>query len=359
MRAIVGLAAAFCLAAGSPAWALTAVGTDFYRVHVADEESGYSFGTWNAVTGSRHPAGEGRDLLFDGETTNTNYSTLRVYGSGGPRDYATEAYAPGVGEGVALDLYYIAEGPSPLASEGAGWRVEWCVEPEALWVTQDVFVVGETFATAAIYHTVEIRNMGDADVAVGWRNLYDWAVNDPSFDDGPANRVEGAAGAVVVPFTTREFLHASNPGELVRVSVDRTTEDPPEAVVPTYQPLLALGYDPRFRPDLPVTLPDAYAFVSWPYAYGSLFEYLVDPAFDATDDTAGLSWFGLTAETAPVLSAGDTVRFTQVLFGALPSAPPGKTSPVPEPSTLALLATGLAVLARRRGTSPGTALRRR
>lgn len=122
----------------------------------------------------------------------------------------------------------------------------------------------------------------------------------------------------------------------MRVSIDPATS--------TYEPLLALGYDPGFFAAFPVTLPDAYAFTSWPLSVGSAFDY---PAlgFDADADSAGLSWFGRTAATAITLLPNESTRITQVVFGVVPGgAPPGPTG-VPEPRSLGLLGAGLLAVA--------------
>jgi hypothetical protein len=217
---------------------------------------------------------------------------------------------------------------------------------------QDVIVVpgsaAANVANSAIYHTVQITNVGSGLVNLGWRNLYDWQVDDPDTDDGPNNSVENAPGGTVIAPTTTEFSYAPAAGDFVRVGID------PGAA--TYEPLLALGFDPLFRPDLPVTLPDEYAYTEWPSSSITAFDYTIFP-LEATDDSAGLSWFGRDAARALALSPGGSVRLTQILFAGSPGdAPPDGNVAVPEPSSLALSGLGACIaglrFARRRRATP-------
>jgi hypothetical protein len=230
-----------------------------------------------------------------------------------------------------MDSYYSGEGASPLAGAGQGWRTTWNITSDSLGVVQDVLIVpppaGASISNSAIYHTVQITNNGAAAVDIGWRNLYDWQVDDPGRDDGPNNSVENSSSGVVVAPTTYEFSHAPGAGDYVRVSIDPGTA--------TYEPLLGIGFDPGFRSDLPTTTPDEYAYVSWPYSYGTVFDYTVVPTRNVTSDSAGLTWFGRDANSAVAIAAGSSVRFTQVLFGVIPDEPP-PGGEVPEPASLAV-----------------------
>ena len=194
-------------------------------------------------------------------------------------------------------------------------------------------------ANSAIYHTVQITNFGLGTVNLGWRNLYDWQVDDPETDDGPNNSVENVPGGTVIAPTTTEFSYAPAAGDFVRVRIDSI-----DSGEPTYEPLLALGFDPLFRPDLPVTLPDEYAYTWWPSSVGTSFDYTILP-MDATDDSAGLSWFGRDAARAISLAPGRSVRLTQILFAGFPGdSPPDGNVAVPEPSSLALSGIGVCVV---------------
>jgi hypothetical protein len=195
-------------------------------------------------------------------------------------------------------------------------------------------VVGTSYDTAAIYHTVQITNASGSDTTgVCWRNTYDWMMTaGGSTHDDPRNGVELSNGSQVVATTDREFSYTPSTDDLVRVSYPGAS----------YQPLLTLGYDPHLLPDLPTTRPDKYAMGWWSNVYdNSPFDYTVDPAHTPPFDTVGLSWFGHDEASAYVLGPGESVRFTQVLFAT-----------VPEPSTLVLLGTcivGLLAYAWRRG----------
>jgi hypothetical protein len=320
--------AALVLALATPVRAITVTGNGIYDIAVNTARDGFSMGSWAAATAASHPTGGGHDLLYS-ETGGsfyaaTNFSSLRVYHATAPSTYTFD----GSGGGVDLDAYHTGDAASPL---GTGFRTTWNVTDEGLGITQDVFLTGTEFANSAIYHTVLISNMNTYVVDVGWRNLYDWQVDDPTRDDGPNNQVELADGTVVVPATTTEFLFTPTGGQFVRVSIDPGT--------PTYQPLLAMDYDPGFVPSLPVTMPDAYAYARWPSSFSTAFDYTIGPA-GATSDSAGLSWFGPDVNSALSLPAGGSVRITQVLFGVLPDEPP-PGGVIPEPGTIGLLGIGL------------------
>lgn len=324
---------------GGAAMGVSVLGNGFYSVGVGTlAGDGFGVGTWAAVTGALHPTGGGNDLMF-AETGGaispfTNYSTLRVYEGGGTTDYAPLVPFSGAAGSEVLEQYLASESTSPL---GLGFRTVWGVTPEQLEVTQDVFVSGSTFEDSAIYHTVQVRNTGAGAKRIGWRNLYDWQVDDPETDDGPNNQVEVAGGAVVVAATTVEFSHTPGAGEIVRVSIDPG--------VASYQPLLALGFDPEFEELLSVTVPDEFAYTEWDGAFDSAFDYAVG-GVDVSADSAGLSWFGRDLARARVLGPGESVRFTQAIFGVVSQEdPPG---PVPEPlSAVVLVGVGTAGLARR------------
>ena len=229
-----------------------------------------------------------------------------------------------------LDSFFTSEGASSFGA--IGWNTNWSLTTQGLGISQDVVIAGTGFADSAVYHTVAITNSNTSgSVDIGWRNLYDWAVNDPGFDDGPNNSITLSDGTIVVAPTTNEFSHTPGADELARVSVDPG--------VPTYDPLLALGYDPAFIASLPITTPEEYAYVSWPSSFGTAFDYTVNPANNVSGDSAGLSWFGRTASSAISIAAGDTVRLTQIIFGVTGGDLPPT---IPEPATLALIGLGLA-----------------
>lgn len=280
---------------------------NYYILHVANSAEGFGYGTWNALTGPFHPGGSSRDILFSGTTTQTNYSSLRIYRSPG----VTATYAPMIGTGLDLDNYFTSEGISPLGPPGQGHRTVWTIPAEGIVLTQDVFLrPGMGFATydnSAIIHTMEIRNTGVSTLRVGFRNLYDWALSDGGGEDGPNASLElVCGGAVIQPATTLEFSHAPVTADVMRLAVAPGT--------PTYQAMMALNYDPGFWPGLPITVPDQVAFVSWPDAYDAFFDYTVIPSFDTTSDSATLTWFGRTDAQAISIPAGTSKRITQAIF---------------------------------------------
>jgi hypothetical protein len=302
----------------------------FYQVHVQSTPASgtpsgaFQYGSWNAVTGPSHPTGPGNNILYDGTLTTTNFSSLRIFD---PTGTTTDYTFGNVGSGVSLDPFLVGEQYTSTFGD-AGFQTTWNLTPENLEIVQNLAVVGTTYDNSAIYHTVELTNTGTSAISLGWRNLYDWTVNDPTLDDGPNNQIEVAGGGgVQVPATTNEFSYTPTPGSFARVSVDPG--------IATYQPLLGLGYDPGFIAALPTTTPDLYNFVSWRGSVDTAYDYTLTGA-NVTGDSAGLSYF--TATLAP----GESTRFTQAIFAAVPNGSiPGDTTSVPEPSSvLSVLAFG-------------------
>jgi PEP-CTERM motif len=308
----------------------------FYNVNVSD---GTQSGSWNATTAASHPVGVGRDLLFNGTTVTTNFSSLRIYS---PTGGATTYTWGGAGGGTSLDPSYSGTSASPFGPAGAAIRQTWSIAGTGLTLTQDLIVTGSTFANSAIYHTVGLTNTGNTPLSIGWRNLYDWAVNDPGFDDGPSNAIQIGAVAVV-PTTTTEFSYTPAAGSYARVAAA-----PPPGGGATYEPLLGLGFDPGFIGALPVTLPDAYVYGSWPNSFSTAFDFSPS-GLNVTGDSAGLSWFGRTSGSALQIAPGATLRLTQTIYAVAPGQQPPGT--VPEPGTLILAGlalVGLAAARRRR-----------
>jgi len=339
IAAVVAATATALSLTGTSAEAAT-FSNPFYEVHVQSTPASgtpsgaFQYGSWNAVTGPSHPTGPGNNILYDGTLTTTNFSSLRIFE---PTGTTTDYTFGNVGSGVSLDPFLVGEQYTSTFGD-AGFQTTWNLTPESLEIVQNLAVVGTTYDNSAIYHSVELTNTGTSAISLGWRNLYDWTVNDPTRDDGPNNQIEVAGGGVAVPATTNEFSYTPAPGSFARVSVDPG--------VATYQPLLGLGYDPGFIATLPTTTPDLYNFVSWRGSVVTPYDYTVNPALNITyqssdpddlgGDSAGLSYFTAT------LDPGQSTRFTQVIFAAVPNGSiPGDTTSVPEPSSvLSVLAFG-------------------
>lgn len=284
------------------------VGNSVYRVQVQTE--GSSIGSWNARLAPGHEAFDAsespQELLFQLDQTDTNFSTLRVYTTQGEEDFPFGDARDGSG---SLDDFVVSHGSSLFAPEGRGLRTTWRLEIEELedlrlQVTQDVFIVGTTTANSAIYHTVRVHNVGDSPVRIGWRNLYDWSFGGRSLDD-PINTFEAECGDVLGDPVSDEEAEAPAGTRSVRLSREGRS----------YEILLSLESDPRLS-TLAVTPPDQYGFVEWTAGFTKAFDYDLDAG--AVTDSAGMSWFGKTRETARKIEANGSVQFTQVLFAVPP-----------------------------------------
>jgi hypothetical protein len=320
---IIAVFLAMALTHGANAGTLFSNGV--YSVGVQDAADGSSMGSWAAETGPLHPVGAGPDILLAGPgTRTTNYSSLRVYTGGGPVDFNP----PATGGAADLDLSFISEGASPFSANGH--RTTWIVTAFGLEIVQDVFISGTTFNDSAIYHTVNVTNVGAQAQAIGWRNLYDWQL---SVDDGPANTVEDLGGTLVAQ-TTTEFNYTPT---LVGSEFVRVEGDP---VAFGYEVLASLSLDPALGP-LATTAPEVYTYASWPGSVVTAFDYTIGPG-NVSGDSAGLYYFGRAAATAVNIAPGSSARFTTALFGVVPNAPPPGGEAVPEPATWMLLSLGLA-----------------
>lgn len=303
--AIAGLALWLMPAAN----ATESVANAIYEARVQAQTDGQHFGSWNAQTGAAHPAGAGRDITYrESIGTTTNFSSLRVYRADG----TSVDYAP-IGRGGAMNLddhfSFDADSPQSVTSaNGSGWRTGWQIDEEGLRIVQDVIVVGTTIDDSAIYHTVEIINLGSETVAVGWRNLHDWSLTGAGTGsrDNPTNALERDCGTPFLGPTRNEFSRSPVDASLVRVAL-------PPAQAADYSPVLSLGYDPGFLPALPVTVPDEYSYVFWNRAIGTAFDDTIQGLTNLSD-SAGLSWFGRDRARAREIAPGTSVRFTQALF---------------------------------------------
>lgn len=275
--------------------AVVTAGNGFYNVHV--DEVGAELGRYTATTGANHPAGEGLNVLFGGGNPGTSFNTIRSFTTG--TDYTQGGILGPYGSVAALGITgfrttYVLPGPPTTA--------------DALTIIQDVRVNGSTLSNSTIEVTMTVQNNGAGAIRVGVRYLWDMQI---AADDGPTYQSVNPDGPVTV--TEAEF---TAPGFLGFRIVDNDVNPAP----PTFN-ILGTVTGPTTLIPTP-TAPGLLKFTSWAGAFGTTFDYTINPALVVTqagqiNDSAVLYYFGPTLASALVIPAGgSTTVSASLLLGA-------------------------------------------
>ncbi|HKX26240.1 MAG TPA: hypothetical protein VJ302_00980 [Blastocatellia bacterium] len=286
----------------SPEQAGGAVGNTIYNLSVD------AAGRYTATTGPAHPAGPGRNLLFNLGTT---FNTVRSYTTN--TDYAQRVVAePPPSSSRVLSLAQYASN-SPLGTTGI--RTTYVLPgppatPDAMTITQDVNVNGTTFDDSTIEVTTSVVNNGASPLEVGIRYLWDYQIG---ADDGPTLQELGPDG--MVRTTETEFPDP-------KFSQYRIVDNDGNASSPTFF-TLGTAFGPMALKPLP-TAPDLLQFVSWPRSNVTSFDYAVNPNLPISGrancaecdggDSAVIYYFGRDRANSLKLPVGGKATVSASMF---------------------------------------------
>ena len=289
-------------------------GNSIYSVHVQDI-AGLGVGLYTATTGAGHPSGSGLNVLFGGGAPGTTFNTIRSYTTG--TDYVQDGFKSSVNAVVLLGPFGSV---TPIGA--TGFRTTYVlpgppVTPDALTIISDVNVNGTTFADSTVEVTTTVMNNGASPVDIGIRYHWDFQIGS---DDGPTFQEISPNGAVRI--LESEFL--APVFDSYRIEDNDTNASPP-----TFNVLGTVTGPPTVVPT--PTAPDLLQYVCWPSAFGTAFEYTVNPARDiattasdcrgsAGGDVAVHYFFGHDAASATSIAPATSHTVSASLF-LTPPAP--------------------------------------
>jgi hypothetical protein len=309
-------------AAAAPVEAI-ATGNAIYEIFVQDIP-GFGLGLYTARTGLAHPVPR-RNLLFGGEdgSPGTSFTTVRSYTTNTDYVQHTASTSPGFTV-VDLDRFGIVR---PFGADGIQTIYDLSAPgaaPDRLRIVQTIRVVGSGLSDSRVEFHLRVENAGTTPVRIGIRHLWDFEIG---FDDGPTFTPHAPDGPTLI----HEARFAPPEFGFYRVE-DNALADPTS---PLYQVFGTASGPAVFSP----TPPDAIKHVAWPLAFGTAFDYTVDPNLiistfqaphrgHAGGDSAVLIYFGSTAEQAVEIAPGQSYSALSVLFAQTTPAPPDERNPV-------------------------------
>jgi hypothetical protein len=286
---------------------MVTAGNEFYQVHV-EESRGSGMGIYTATTGSRHPSGEGLNVLFGDGFPSTTFNTIRSYTTG--TDYVQDSGKDSFFQTVWLDPYAVI---TPIGT--TGYRTTYTLPgssstPDKLKIISDVNVNGATYETSSIEVTTMVINNGTSPVKIGVRYLWDYQIG---YDDGPTFQQLGPDGQI----KTRE-LQFDPPGFVNYRILDNDGNPEP----PTFG-VLGTADGPSSVTPSP-TLPSRLQYTCWPSSFDTAFDYTIDPNRDVATlaspcsfdggDSAVLYLFGHDEAHAIIIPAGGTNTVSASIF---------------------------------------------
>ena len=309
-----GLLVFACFALTAPsAQAIVSAGNAFYQVFVQDT-TGSGVGLYTATTGPSHPAGPGLNVLFGNGVPDTSFNTIRSYSSN--TDYTQSPGKSGANTTVFLDPFGVV---TPLGS--TGFRTTYTLpggsnSSDAMTIVQDVQVNGTTFEDSTIEVATTIINNGSNSLSAGVRYFWDYQIG---IDDGPTftpvNSIALVSANCNVLTTETQF---NDPTFEAYLMVDNDRNPHP----PTFN-IFGTVVGPNTVVPLP-TPPDLLQYVCWPNAFGTAFDYTINPALDIATvnsactpgggDCAVSYFFGHNSGAALVIDAGASATVSASLF---------------------------------------------
>lgn len=301
------------LTTGTAAAALPpgSVGNDIFRVYV-EQSPGLGVGTFTVLTGPKHPAGPGHDVLFGNGIPGTSYMIVRARHQ--PDDPALPTSDFDFVQGALLtheteqsldDL--IQDLTLNVTGFTAEWRLSFLAD-----LHQTVQVHGTTLADTSIEVTTSISESTPSET---FTIQYLWDVA-AGVDDGPVLQTQ-QAGTVFRPFAPTRST------ELTLAPTDNSLAVADNDGTPAPQPNLGIGISgagPSWLQAAP-TAPDSVKYACWPRAiYSPIGEYEIDESYDiatpATDCTNSNGHNDSAVISHWVRAGGSPISVSQSLFSS-------------------------------------------
>lgn len=332
------------------------VGNDIFRL-VVEQTEGLGVGSFTVLTGPKHPAGEGRNVLFGNGTPGTSYMVLRHFDrEWRPGETFLTDWVQGSLQTHPTEepLDRLLDKVEPIGT--SGYRITW--RGGYFKLTQEIVVHGTTAADSSVEVTTRIDPEGDDDT-FQLQYLWDVALG---ADDGPVLQPQTASS------TYRPFAPVSTTEQLLPTATDSVAlADNDQNGAPPSLAIGVTGSGPGWVTPTP-TAPESVKYVCWPEAiYAKYGGYDPDDGFDISTPSSGCTNSDGKNDSAVLLNwsaeatAGQPITFSASLFSA-PRQPHAAVVDVAGPraakpafeATLTDSATGRAVVGRKLAFSIGT-----
>jgi choice-of-anchor C domain-containing protein len=290
---------------------ILAVGNGFYQVYVDA-----ATGKYTAATAAQHPSGAALNVLYGGNagSPDTSFNTVRSFTS--MTDYVQGTVEPTAGF-QTVDLSWFT--PRSQQIDGNAIRTRYLLDPlaegsaarDAMEIIQDVRVIGSNQFNSAVQVTTRITNMGENDLKIGVRYLWDFEIG---LDDGPAFAAQNPDSGEInteVEYLAPQFRYF------------RMQDNDQNASSPILSVLGTVNNQGGFNP--PATTPSLLRNACYMDASRLSFEYTINPQRDintpasdcrgsAGGDGAVLYYFGHEQQTAYTITDSETRVISAYIF---------------------------------------------